>query len=170
MILWISETEGEVSGHSYRATITEPTCTTDGYTTYRCKVCGYSYTDNLVTASGHSWVDATCTEAQYCTVCGEIGEDKLEHSYETVVTPPSYTQGGYTTHTCTNCGYSYMDEPVAALDYVAECTVYRTYCQIKVTAATSIMALPCNSDVAADVKRLDYAGKNQIFTCSYFYK
>ena len=39
--------------HEYDAVVTEPTCDTDGYTTYTCKYgCGYSYTDNIV-PGGH---------------------------------------------------------------------------------------------------------------------
>ena len=35
--------------HDYLAVITEPTCTTDGYTTYTCKTCDHSYTsENLL--------------------------------------------------------------------------------------------------------------------------
>ncbi|MBR7149181.1 MAG: rod shape-determining protein, partial [Firmicutes bacterium] len=33
---------------------TEATCTTDGYTTYTCSVCGEYYTDNYVAAPGHA--------------------------------------------------------------------------------------------------------------------
>lgn len=31
------------------------------------------------------------------------------HSYQAVVTPATCTEGGYTTHTCTRCGCSYVD-------------------------------------------------------------
>ena len=70
-------------GHKYDAVVTEPTCTTDGYTTYKCSVCGDTYVDNKVAAKGHVKGDAviendvkpTC-EANgsyetviYCTVC-----------------------------------------------------------------------------------------------------
>ena len=39
-----------------------------------------------------------------------------EHNYETVVTPPTCTAKGYTTHTCA-CGDSYMDTYVNALGH-----------------------------------------------------
>ena len=52
-------------------------------------------------ALGHSWVDATCEENQYCRVCGEIGEEKLGHDYEaaTCIQPK----------TCTRCGITEGD-------------------------------------------------------------
>jgi hypothetical protein len=43
----------------------------------------------------------------------------LGHKYESVVTPPTATEQGYTTHTCTVCGDSYVDsytDPVATPD------------------------------------------------------
>ena len=39
----------------------------------------------------------------------------LGHSYESVVTEPTYTSQGYTTHTCFNCGDSYVDNYTAPL-------------------------------------------------------
>ena len=34
--------------HDYKQTIVKPTCTEDGYTTYTCSVCEYTYTENPV--------------------------------------------------------------------------------------------------------------------------
>ncbi len=48
--------------HQYFTIVTEPTCTEDGYTTYVCGQCGYSYTGDPVAAKGHSFADDECTE------------------------------------------------------------------------------------------------------------
>jgi len=45
--------------------VTAPTCTEDGYTTYTCTRCGNSYTEDVVTASGHNY-----GEDGICSVCG----------------------------------------------------------------------------------------------------
>lgn len=37
-----------------------------------------------------------------------------EHDYNTVVTPPTCTEKGYTTYTCKNCSHSYIGDEVAA--------------------------------------------------------
>ena len=57
-------------GHDIVSVVTEPTCTTGGYTTNTCTVCGDKYTDTEVAATGHSYVDGVCT------VCGSesLGE------------------------------------------------------------------------------------------------
>ena len=68
-------------------------------------------------------VEAKCEvagkEAVYtCASCGktEGGEEipALEHDYNAVVTAPTCTEAGYTTHTCANCGDSYVDTYVDA--------------------------------------------------------
>ncbi len=73
-----------VKSHNYNAVITPPTCIADGYTTYTCDACGYTYTADEVAALGHTKgeavvenkVDSTCyaegsyDEVVYCSVCG----------------------------------------------------------------------------------------------------
>ncbi len=52
---------------------------------------------------------------QKCSKCGLVAHVKLipsvggEHSYVSTVTPPTCTDKGYTTHTCSNCADSYRD-------------------------------------------------------------
>ena len=41
-----------------------------------------------------------------------------EHDYKSVVTEPSCTGGGYTTHTCNICGYIFTDTETERLDHV----------------------------------------------------
>ena len=107
--------------HSYEAEVTAPTCTEQGYTTHTC-ACGDTYVDSYVDATGHdfgNWevkTEATCTaegeEQRECASCGHTESREIEktaHNYESVVTPPTEEERGYTTHTCTACGYSYVD-------------------------------------------------------------
>jgi transposase-like protein len=52
------------------------------------------------------------------------------HSYETVVTAPTCTAQGYTSHICTDCGYSYTDAYVEATGHhytSAESNGYMVY-------------------------------------------
>ena len=52
-------------GHNYNKTVTAPTCTAKGYTTYKC-ACGYSYIGDEVNALGHSDTNADGA----CDSCG----------------------------------------------------------------------------------------------------
>ena len=95
--------------------------------------------DDTVIPASHSLehvegIEATCTEdgnIEYytCSVCDKLFADEEAtteitlddtiitakgHSYDSVVTPPTCTEAGYTTHTCANCGDSYVDSEVPA--------------------------------------------------------
>ncbi|MDR1927439.1 MAG: leucine-rich repeat domain-containing protein [Oscillospiraceae bacterium] len=77
-------------GHDYVSTVTAPTCTEKGYTTWTCSHdATHKYVDNEVAALGHN--------------------------YFAVVTEPTYTTDGFTTHTCSRCGDSYVDSVVKKL-------------------------------------------------------
>ena len=105
----------EKLGHNYTSSVVEPTCVKAGYTLHVCENCGHSYTDNTVLALGHTpGSEATCTAPQLCTVCNAVIVDALGHDYTSDVTAPKCTEGGYTTYTCTVCGYSYQGDETAA--------------------------------------------------------
>ena len=126
-------------GHDYESVVTDPTCTTGGYTTYTCTVCGDTYVADETAALGHTASEAvkenekapTCTEAGsydtvvYCSVCSAemsretITVETLDHEYEAVVTDPTCTTGGYTTYTCTVCGDTYVADETSALGHTA---------------------------------------------------
>ena len=119
---WKDKTYGTISftanisatGHSYETTVTDPTCTVDGYTTYTCSSCGDSYTDNVVTALGHS--------------------------YNSIVTAPTCTADGYTTYTCSACGNSYKDDQVAATGHTYKYKVTTK----PTTKATGVLTGTCS--------------------------
>ena len=115
--------------HDYEETVTNPTCTEGGYTTYTC-ACGDSYIADETPALGHTesvWItdsNPTCTTEGSkhieCTVCEEILRTEaipvIEHSYNAVVTAPTCTAKGYTTYTCA-CGDTYVSDYVAETDH-----------------------------------------------------
>ena len=57
----------------------------------------------------HQWQDATCVAPKTCSLCGATDGEATGHNYEAVVTEPTCTEQGYTTHTCAGCGDAYQD-------------------------------------------------------------
>lgn len=130
----LDKNEWNPHNHSYRAIVTYPTCTEQGYTTYKCQ-CGDEYVSDYVPAAGHIFLlqvvrEATETQPglgqQICAVCGYEDEELVEipwtgpgehtHSYTATVTPPTCTEKGYTTYTC-GCGETYHDNETPAIGH-----------------------------------------------------
>lgn len=136
--------------HSYSVSLTTPTCSKKGYTTYICN-CGDIYFDDFVDVIGHSHIAKITTPAThtstgvmtYTCSCGDTYTetiDKIEkHNHTAVVTTPTCTEQGYTTYTC-ECGDSYIDAYVDAVghSYIAEVTTPATHLTTGVTTYTCI--------------------------------
>ena len=88
-ITWVSISR---CNHEYTVTVVEPTCTTEGYTTYTCSICGDTYTEAIPAAG---------------------------HDYTSVITAPTCTEDGFTTYTC-HCGDTYVGDNVGALGHTYE--------------------------------------------------
>ena len=117
-------------GHSYGTwkQTKAPTCTEKGMETRTCTRCNASETRDI-TSLGHAIVRhaakaATCTEkgwAAYdtCSRCDYSTYKEIAatgHHHNAVVTAPTCTAKGYTTHTCA-CGDSYKDSYTNALGH-----------------------------------------------------
>ncbi len=77
--------------HSFSKTVTLPTVSEMGYTTYTCTGCGYSYRDDYVSK----------------LVPDEPAAPSHVHSYVGTVIPATETDQGYTLFVCDVCGDSY---------------------------------------------------------------
>ena len=108
---------------------TQPTCTAKGTEVRTCTRCNASETRDI-TSLGHAIVHhaakaATCTEkgwAAYdtCSRCDYSTYKEIAatgHHHNAVVTAPTCTAKGYTTHTCNTCGNSYKDNYTNALGH-----------------------------------------------------
>jgi len=122
-------------GHDYVAVVTEPTCTTAGFTTHTCSRCGDAYTDTPVEALGHEWGDWAVTMAPTCTatgvetrICGRcdaeetrevaaLGHDLVNH----VAKAPTCTEIGWDAYdTCSRCDYTtYVEKAALGHDLVS---------------------------------------------------
>lgn len=112
-----SETEtfeyGEPLAHMFeKKSETQATCTEPGKAVYRCKSCGTEETRVSGSALGHKWVAATCTTAEYCSVCKKEGVPALGHTWEysadESIEATCYAEGKDVTK-CSVCGETHTD-------------------------------------------------------------
>lgn len=112
-----SETEtfeyGEPLAHMFeKKSETQATCTEPGKTVYRCTSCGTEETRVSGSALGHKWVAATCTTAEYCSVCKKEGVPALGHTWEynadESIEATCYAEGKDVTK-CSVCGETHTD-------------------------------------------------------------
>ena len=158
--------------HSYTEEVTAPTCTEGGYTTYTCSECGDSYVDDYVDSLDHDLKHhaakaATCTEKGWeaydtCNRCDYTTYKEIPatgHHHNAVVTAPTCTAKGYTTHTCA-CGDSYVDSYTNALGHS-----YGAWTQTKAPTCTEKgtevrTCTRCNATETRDVEALGHSYGN----------
>ena len=118
-------------------------------TTYTTTTCAHADTENVAAQSATCTADGY-TAGVYCNDCNTYisGHEVIKsegHNYESVVTPPTATEQGYTTHTCTTCGDSKVDTYVPALgeDFTVSFVVPNTVTAIApVTGNNAGVTLP----------------------------
>lgn len=134
LCLTLPKDDGE-HAHNYTETVTPPTCTQEGYTTYTCTVCGNSFRGNIKSALGHDitgYTDDTATCEQGGTklpICSRgdtverVVSEPLGHDlvYEPDDNATCEHDGTETAH-CTRCNeenviYRYIDGTRLAHDF-----------------------------------------------------
>ena len=130
-------TTGHLEGTPDEIEKVNATCDIDGYvvTVTKCTVCGEetARVRTVLTAPGHDFGDwyenkpATCEEEgeekRECKNCVHFETkpiEKAEHKYESEVTPPTCTDNGYTTYTCSVCGDTYTDDEISNLGHTPD--------------------------------------------------
>jgi len=109
--------------HSYQKTVTAPTCTEAGYTTYTC-ACGDSYTADEKAPLGHTGGKATCQAPAVCSRCSQsygekdagnhTGGTEVKNAKDATCTEPGYTGDTY----CKGCGVKTASgQEIAALGH-----------------------------------------------------
>ena len=158
-----SSTEPAPCQHEYEVIQQDPTCTETGLKESTCYKCGDSQTKEL-TATGHDFLEATCTEAGICRICGKTTGQPLGHDYGDrnekcircgTVPPapdcthsfqiseqiqPGCTDSGSTTYTCSTCGYHYTQTTNATGHNYADanCLLPKTCSLCSATSGTAL--------------------------------
>ena len=147
----VAQTEVAMKDHTPAAAVQEnvvpATCTAKGSydSVVYCSVCKKELSrtpgeTGMIDHTPSDWIadgEASCatggTKHKECTVCHTVLETGTipatgVHTYVDVVTAPTCVAQGYTTHTCSVCGNSYVDSYVDALGHteVADAAVDAT--------------------------------------------
>ncbi len=123
-----------------------PTCTETGLTEgSHCETCGeVLVAQEEVAASGHTaGEEATCTEAQVCTICGAELATALGHKTVTdAAVAPTCTETGLTEGShCETCGEVFAaQEEVAALGHTAGAEATCTTAQVCTVCGAELVA------------------------------
>lgn len=112
--------------HVYeQSKVVAPTCTSQGYTEYKCKICNDIKKDGYVEKSEHDFeviktIEPTCIKDGYllyrCKNCGfrtgvaDKDNPALGHQYIDNVINPTNTEYGYTIHECEICENTYKSD------------------------------------------------------------
>lgn len=107
------------------------TCTEAGYTGDEiCTVCGETvkkgeaiaangHTEEIIEGKAATCTDTGLTQGKKCSVCQTVLEaqketEALGHNYEKTVVPPTCTEPGYTSNTCSRCQDSFTSDETSA--------------------------------------------------------
>lgn len=167
------------TGHSYTSEITEPTCTSFGYTTYTCTEGDNTYISDYTDKTAHNYntvvTAPTCTTMGYTTyTCVDCGDtyvsdytDKIPHNYESVITEPTCTTMGYTTYTCRDCGDTYVSDYTEELPHnYGRTDIAPTCTELGYSIYT---CLDCGTEYIGDYKEVaehNYVGVTTEPTCT----
>lgn len=108
--------------------IVNPTCSSAGYTLYRCQSCSYEYKDAYTDPSGHTLsseiIAPTCDAEGYTLYFCQCGYSyrgdtvaPLGHDLSSKKEAPNCILAGYTEYTCLKCDYSYRSDHVEPLGH-----------------------------------------------------
>ena len=119
-----------VIAHTYTSSVTAPTCTANGYTTYTC-ACGDTYTADEVPA-GHTWTPATCTAPKTCSVCSATEGDALGHTGGTATCIAQAV--------CTRCNTAYGEVGGHNYQYIVAANgQHKVYCANETDASGAVL-------------------------------
>ena len=69
----------------------------------------HTYSSSYEYDDTYHWHPSTCGH--------DVRSGVKKHTFTTSITDPTYEEGGYTTYTCSTCGYSYVDDETDKLEH-----------------------------------------------------
>lgn len=119
--------------HNYNSEVMQATCTTEGYTIFRCE-CGDEYKGDYFPKLVHNYneweiikdaiEEEESLKERTCSKCGNVENEIIEklnhqHSYGEEIIAPTCVKSGYTIYTCL-CGDTYKANEVQPLGHIGD--------------------------------------------------
>ena len=105
--------------YGHTETLIPAGCLTKGEIGKVCASCGVVYETEEIDQLGHDYSlwykNNDGTHSRTCTRCHALETNNC--TYVDTVTAPTCTEGGYTTHVCSVCGFTYVDAYTEALGH-----------------------------------------------------
>ena len=191
----VAQTVVDALGHEWEWVIDTPaTVTSTGLKHEECTRCDATQSHNTIieilicahtdTLVHHAKVDAGCENAGsieywHCTACeknysdknGQIAVENITipatgHNYNSVVTAPTCTADGYTTHTCAKCSDSYVDTYVDKLGHTeGEVVVENNVAPDCITAGSYdnvVYCSACDVELSRNKVTVDALGHDEV--------
>jgi len=171
----------EKINHNFATNTLVPNCTSSGYTTYTCINCSYSYSDDFIPPTGHSWnggvitiypsCTATGVRTYTCTFCGITKTEAIAKTSHRVVTDSAVsatcTRTGKTAGShCSVCGM--VMNPQKTVEKKAH--TYKTYTTKATTKKNGSVVTKCTVCGAVKSKSTIYYPKTiKLSKTSYTY-
>ena len=121
---------------------------------------GYYY----IQSTGYDVGSSKFKEAKVASLTIERAVVCNDHTFTSKVTAPTCTEGGYTTKTCTNCGYSEITDKTAAKGHTPGAAATCTNAQICTTCGTQLEAMRPHTNVDG---KCTVCGKFDPATCTH---
>ena len=129
--------------HTNKTTVTtNATCTTPGSTVEKCSACSTVINTTEIPASGHSWVDATCTAPKTCSACHITEGEALGHNY--------------VNDYCTNCGGRDPDACVHEYTYDCDKNCNKCFEETRPDADHSVTHVEANAASCTENGNIEY--------------
>ncbi len=133
----------ELAEHNPEENVTEPDCTNQGLREYICTECKQTIRTEIISSLGHKSSGlATCDDPSTCTVCKEVLQPALGHSWDNgvVTKEPTETETGMREYTC------YRDEE------------HKKYEEIPVRVVIELPGIPEDGTIDFDADESGYIG------------
>ena len=150
------------SGHKFESWVYEKdtTCTEDGLKLRKCSVCG-DIERKTISAQGHNWLEATCTEAKKCSACNAKIGNPLGHDYKSTTTKEATcTSDGEIVYKCSRCQDSYSETVAGSHNFVdgvcQKCNKFDEYTGCAIVAVKSYFQQTLKNPSSLQLLSIEY--------------